>query len=230
MKEHKIFTKFNLYEEIVKQNYMYHKELIEVAQKRLQPKSVNKPLFYLDLGCGDAYFISQVYTKDVPVNYTGVDLSESALNDANKNLQDYKKWNIDLRHSDLLSHIRNDTTKYDIISCGFSLHHLSKSDKRAVFGEIKKSLVQGGLFLFYDVVRDKETREEINRIQIDHYKKKWISIPKDSMKLVEEHMIKEDFPEKLTTYQDWSKEVGFSQSEILYRTPHEFYVFIEFKN
>ena len=50
------------------------------------------------------------------------------------------------------------------------------------------------------------------------------------MKMVETHMLNEDFPEKLSTYQEWGEEVGFQRSEILYRTPHEFYVFIEFKN
>ncbi len=230
MKTHKIFKKFNLYEEIVRHNYMYHEELIHVTKKRLNILEENRSITFLDLGCGDAYLTSQLFPKEAPINYVGVDLSESALKDAEINLSGYSGWEVDLHCEDLLDFLKKNNTKFQIISCGFSLHHLKTEDKKKVFKEVKKSLKPGGLFLLYDVVRGEETVDEINRKQIEVYKKAWAKIPSDSMQLIEEHMINEDFPEALTTYEKWGGEIGFSQSEILYRTPHEFYVLIEYKN
>ena len=151
---------------------MYHKELIEVAQKRLCSDTISIPTSFLDLGCGDAYFVSHVFDKETSLHYTGVDLSESALKDARENLEEHSKWNVNLHCGDLLSFLKQNKVKFQVASCGFSLHHLSTEDKRAVFEEVKRSLLPGGLFLLYDVVRDQETRDEINKVQIERYKKR----------------------------------------------------------
>ena len=230
MESHKIFQKFDLYAEVVQQNYMCHKEIIEVARALLSLEKLDAKFTHIDLGCGNAYFINAIYSENTAVHYIGVDLSPAALIDAENNVKHKIKWKSEFYCDDLLGFLKKQKTKVQFISCGFCLHHLPTDHKKEVFKIVQKRLRAGGSFFLYDVVRNEESKKTYNKRQLELYKTNWNTIPKDTMELIGKHILNEDFPENMSTYIKWGKEVGFSNVEVAYRDPNKLYAFIEFKN
>jgi tRNA (cmo5U34)-methyltransferase len=79
------FEQWNLYQKVIKFNYMAHNEIFEVLHQFFNA-NFHQPFSLLDLGCGNAFHTAQLL-KDTQIDrYYGVDLSEVALSEAEKNL------------------------------------------------------------------------------------------------------------------------------------------------
>ncbi|MBW4636573.1 MAG: class I SAM-dependent methyltransferase [Iphinoe sp. HA4291-MV1] len=71
-------TQWKLYQKILSNNYMKHREIYGVLHKFLV-SYFQKPFSLLDLGCGDASFAVQALLNTTITFYTGIDLSKSDL-------------------------------------------------------------------------------------------------------------------------------------------------------
>jgi len=49
------------------------------------------------------------------------------------------------------------------------------------------------------------------------------------MQVLEDHILNEDFPEKIETYLQWGEDLGFSSTNILYQDPNTLFAFLEFR-
>lgn len=78
------FDGWSLYRKIVDLNYLFHREAKEAFTRWLDRR--NKPFSFLDLGCGDAAFASELLRGRPLIYYTGMDLSPIALELAQKNI------------------------------------------------------------------------------------------------------------------------------------------------
>ena len=74
-----------LYQKVLRNNYMGHKEIYSILHEFLL-RYDQKPLKILDLGCGDASFVSQALLNTTMNFYCGIDLSEPALEIARDNM------------------------------------------------------------------------------------------------------------------------------------------------
>ncbi len=228
-KTHELFKSFDLYSEVVQQNYMRHKELIAITKERLSQKGIQDGATLIDLGCGNAHFSKEAYPAEICLHYKGIDLSENAIYSAKNMLHDRSNWDVALVCDDMLHFLENSQEKVQFISSGFCLHHLSTPQKKAVFSALKKRLLAGGTFFLYDVAMEERDNKPIfNKRQLNWYRKAWHSISNEQMAAISEHILKEDFPEKVSTYKNWAKAFGFSQIKQLYRDPNSLYVFLEF--
>jgi ubiquinone/menaquinone biosynthesis C-methylase UbiE len=108
----------------------------------LSENSINSEI--LDFGCGDGYYIEKVI-KFNPKKITGIDISEVAINDANKNAKDLG-LNVEYK-VDNCEKTSFENNSFDIVYGTGILHHL-QIDK--CLDEINRVLKSNGNLLFIE--------------------------------------------------------------------------------
>jgi len=136
---------WNVYQKIIANNYMLHKEFSSATIQAITHASI--PIkSVLDLGCGDAQLIAKDLTNIDVETYTGYDLSEAALAQAEHFLQllpAHKTLCLG-RMEELLA---ASTQRWDLIYSSYAIHHLSDKGKQAIMQEIYHHLHPSGLLL-----------------------------------------------------------------------------------
>jgi ubiquinone/menaquinone biosynthesis C-methylase UbiE len=84
-------------------------------------KNMKSPIRMLDLGCGDGSFIKTIIQYGIRGDYLGIDLSNSMLHTASRNLRPY---DVKLILGDGFSLPLKQEIKFDIIHLDSVLHHL----------------------------------------------------------------------------------------------------------
>lgn len=216
----RFFDQWDIYQKVIQNNYMFHKQIYQVMRELFLDHFQQKQFSLLDLGCGDSSLITNII-KDVPISYYhGVDISEIALDAAQKNLGS-SLFDIVLSHGDYFEVIEQLKTKFDVIISGYSLHHLSLLQKDIFFGNYHNVLKKGGIFLVYDIIKkDEENREQYlerywNNLKIN--RKEIFTI--EELENTKKHIFERDFPENIETLVNLANKHGFKQTNILYRDP-----------
>ena len=75
-----VFEQWSLYDLIIHHNYMRHTELVTCLNKFVKQTEIRREV--IDLGCGDAWMAKHVFQDMVLESYLGVDLSDTALQEA----------------------------------------------------------------------------------------------------------------------------------------------------
>ena len=214
------FDQWNIYQKVIQNNYMFHKQIYHEVHKLLLNHFRQEPLSLLDLGCGDSSLIAK-NIKDVPIyHYHGIDISEIALDAAKKNFASYS-FDIVFSNGDYFEIINRLKTKFDVIISGYSLHHLPLWQKDIFFGNCHDILKKNGILLIYDIIKnDDENNEQYlerywNNIQIDRSDNFTIKELEDTKK----HIFERDLPESIETFVNLANKHGFKQANILYRDP-----------
>lgn len=137
----------------------------------------NKPKYseILDYGCGVGLFTNKL--KEICSSYTGVDISETAINVAK-----YVWDKNDIRFLRLVDHEKDLHSKYDLIFCSETLDHIKNPE--SVFGTFSKVLNANGqiyittttlyhyifriIFIFFypDIIENKNPIKFLKRIYI----------------------------------------------------------------
>lgn len=200
---------WNVYQKIIANNYMLHKEFSSAtvkafAQTKIPIKTV------LDLGCGDAQLIAKdLSTIDIDT-YTGYDLSEAALAQAEHFLQilPVHKTLCLGRMEALLAASKE---SWDLIFSSYAIHHLSDLAKQAILQSIYDHINPNGLFIMIDVMRNKGQSREA---YMDHYiggiRKNWPGLAPREQDMIANHIHEYDFPATYDDLIEWARAIGFS--------------------
>ncbi len=177
------------------------------------PFSAEQSVEVADLGCGTgtvALAVKKAYPRAV---LTCVDLSGRMLDMARIKLDDPGARFV----QDDFYHLHFDRT-YDVIVSSLALHHLETDhDKLAFYQKIFNALNSGGIFINADVVlaSDPILQEKFlehwwsfmrNNVPAEEVENKW--------KLTYRN---EDRPASMTRHLEMLKEVGFSETEIVWK-------------
>jgi SAM-dependent methyltransferase len=141
------------YQKVVAANHMFHREIATHLSQLLKARFGARPISFLDLGCGDAATLAPGLVPRPLRLYRGIDLSETALALARKNLAALS-CPVELAHSDIVAALSSETRVYDVIYSGFAVHHLPLENKAEVFRQAARCLEEGGVVLLVDVVRE----------------------------------------------------------------------------
>jgi len=202
-----IFDTWELYRKIVSFNNMFHREIYADVAEVLR---TCHDFALLDLGCGDAVNLAPVLTS-VPIGrYCGVDLSATALDFAEQNLNGLS-CPVTLQLGDLLQSLHETDLRYDVIFTSFALHHLNFGQKADFFKTAYDHLNAGGFLLMIDTVR--EEHEDLTaylKAYCAWLRGDWQGIDNQEKEIACQHIVDNDFPETLSTLQAFAQQAGFA--------------------
>lgn len=200
---------WNVYQKIIANNYMLHKEFSHYTREVLA-NAANSIKSVLDLGCGDAQLIAKDLASIDIEAYTGYDLSEAALAQAEHFLQILPTHKtLCLGRMEQL--LKASTDSWDLIYSSYAIHHLSDQGKQAIMQEIYHHLNPSGLFIMIDVMRQKnQSREAYMDDYIGGIRKNWPGLEKREQDMIANHIHEYDFPAPYHELIDWANKIGFS--------------------
>lgn len=216
-----IFIKgWELYQEIIAQNYMHHQEVIEVVKEATN--GLENPRL-LEVGCGDAYVVSQAFADRERISYTGVDMSGHALEYARRNLE-REAWKLDLREGNMFDIVPQLGTQFDIVLAGYSLHHFGADRKAILLKRIRPLLNENGVLIVYDIFRrEAESREDFLERILAYFREHWTRMNDGQMAEIHEHVRNNDYPETLDSMKSIGEGAGFKSFAVPYREENDFY-------
>jgi SAM-dependent methyltransferase len=212
-------SQWQLYNKILDNNYMGHQEIHGALRNFLL--SYSKPFSVLDLGCGNASFISQILLGTNISAYHGIDLSEAALLIAQRNLATIpctKAFTVgDI--VELIPQLVNEHSKsFDIILSTFAIHHLNLEQKGFVISQLSRLLKENGVFVLLDIIRrDDEAREAFIQRMVERVQQEWSLLTPEEITITCDHISSGDFPETQETLYLLGQKNGFKNVSCLYK-------------
>ncbi len=211
---------WQLYQKVLKNNYMGHKEIYGVLHNFLI-HNFQKPFSLIDLGCGDASFTTQALLNTPISSYKGIDLSEVALVIARGNLEliPCEKTFIEGDISTAVNQLVNKQAySFDAVMTSFALHHLSLKEKDSVISHIFHLLKPSGILIIIDAIRlEEEERETYLKRYLSYVRKDWSLISSQEYSMIENHMSTCDFPETQNTLSEIARKHNFNRVECFYQ-------------
>jgi cyclopropane fatty-acyl-phospholipid synthase-like methyltransferase len=143
--------------------------------------------------------------------YHGIDLSQAALDLANKNLEALD-CPVTLEHRDFDAALRDRPEPVDVAWIGFSLHHLLAPAKLEFMREVRSVVGDRGLFLIYDTASpDGEDRETWLLRWERQNKPWWTALRPEEYEGMRDHVRAYDFPETTSRWHSQGREAGFTR-------------------
>lgn len=213
-------TAWGVYDIALERNYMFHREIYAGVLDQLRTCEAGRYTL-LDLGCGSAKTFAPVLAQHPPLRYVGVDLSTTALAEAETWLRPHG-FAVDLHEGDLFQFIQQvPPASFNVVFAGFALHHLLEADKQTFFNHARRALKPGGFFLMPDAVRyEDETRDVYLQRYVHDVRTTWTALSPSQMEAVIEHITGQDYPERPSTLARMAQRAGFAQSQELSRYGH----------
>jgi len=219
------FNQWALYRKVVDANYLFHREAMASLSAWLDGRVVRS---FLDLGCGDASFTTEVLAGRGVERYRAVDLSPVALDLARENARRLGGGR-ELICGDFFEEVPRMVSMSDVVYIGLSLHHLPNDQKAEFFRSVVGCVAGGGAFVFFEpTLRVGETCDAYMRRFMHLVREDWTSLTPDEMDGVAEHVTKCDFPETLETYRAMASEAGFDGGEVIFTDSSELYTMVVF--
>lgn len=180
-------------------------------------KSFKPAHFYpekiLDLGCGNGNVSAKLLEAFPEASYSLVDASREMLQLCKKRFEDF-----DFSfHQSYFSEFDFQTEYFDLIVAGFSLHHCDDHEKQSMFKDIYRSLKNGGIFSYSDLMIDKADPKHRKLLKnwkafvCNHYpdENKW--------NWIMQHYDEFDKPSDFKKQLKWLQQAGFETIEIPFR-------------
>jgi SAM-dependent methyltransferase len=202
------FDNWQIYLKIISNNYMFHRDFHDSLATRLPERE--KKLSVLDLGCGDAWYISQLL-KSYPVSrYLGCDLSAHVLGYARQNLS-HINAPAELVECDLRDILDRKESVYDLIYSSYAIHHVQQEEKGKLLRDIYQKLDRQGLAVIIDVFRKEgQSRPAYLEDYLDWLSREWKEMSKSEIQLIRSHIMAFDFPDAIGWFTDFARSVGFT--------------------
>ena len=206
-----IFDQWDTYHKVVAANFMFHREIAEALRRALEARFSGRRPAFLDLGCGDATALAPVLRDQAPRRYKGVDLSETALALAARELTDLP-CPVTLTHGDILEALDEDES-YDVIHSSFVLHHLPTERKAEFFRRAARRLAPEGLLLLVDVVREEdESLDDYFRRYCGWLRREWRGLSAEELDAICDHLVNNDLPEPYSTLVALARAAGLKEA------------------
>jgi SAM-dependent methyltransferase len=200
---------WNVYQKLIAENYMKHKEFGETLSAVLNQFKHNPSFDILDLGCGDARLMAGQLQSFDHFHYKGFDLSETALAYARQNTSPLK-GKANLVNGPMEELIDYETTLFDIIHSSFAIHHLSEEKKQALIMSCAEKLKDDGVFIIADVFRkDNQSRENYMEEYLDVVNTRWTALNESDREIIVNHISRYDFPSVLSEFEKYLSHTGF---------------------
>jgi cyclopropane fatty-acyl-phospholipid synthase-like methyltransferase len=191
---------------------------------------VDWPFSFADLACGDAYWTSRSLRGTSVSEYTGIDLSEWALEIAGKELErlpaEHRLITGDFEEFDTLIDIPP-----DVVWVGLSVHHLETGEKEKFMRKVYSALPEDGVYMIYEptltVGEDRTTY--FDRFS-DVVKRNWTGLTPEELDIVFDHVKKSDIPEHPSEWIRLGTEAGFRTAEEVYSEPSGLYTLFKYKH
>lgn len=192
---HLFRTSWGLYDALSEKNYMFHREIYSIIAAMLRERRQHGGYTMLDLGCGNTRFLAPCLHAAPPARYEGVDLSETALDEARGYLGGL--GNVTLRCQDMLEAMREAAPEsLDTVFSGYAVHHLDAEEKQQLFHACAASIAPGGRFILVDIARQEgETRQQYLDTYLRTMRTEWTAVRPEDMDAACAHVAAYDFPE-----------------------------------
>ncbi len=212
------FTMWAIYNKVLTNNYFHHNEIYQAVSILLAERFEKQPFTLLDLGCGDAHFLTHALQGKVIKLYRGFDLSDPALILAAKNIGTLN-CKSELINIDFMTGMRQTNTKFDIIFTSFALHHLTLKEKTEFFRLANNILTDNGLLLVIDLMREpKETLP----MYLDNFcqmiRNTWLKLNEHELTACIQHVRNSDLPETKAILSSLAESMHFSPAVNLYHS------------
>ena len=223
------FSKVDVYSKICKNNYMYHREIFSLFKSFIENNFAKRSFNLLDLGCGEAFFMSEVLKDTKISSYDAYDLCVESVEKAKSNMS-----NIACRKNFFITDLSKDfldskdkTNYYDVIWASYALHHLTYDAKKQFFTRCFDKLKQNSFLILVDFVNDYNSREECLKHYKENVERKWIELTDKDKQYLYEHVINFDFPESFSTYKELGEKHGFKNPEKIFQKDSWAYMVFE---
>ncbi|HZA28553.1 MAG TPA: class I SAM-dependent methyltransferase [Gammaproteobacteria bacterium] len=203
------FNEWSIYQKVLKNNYMFHEEIYGTVQKLLAERLQGRTFSLLDLGCGDASYIARALAGTTIRQYTGFDLSDTAIAIAERNLGPLN-CGLRLIQTDFLAGLIGNRERYDVIFTGFALHHLHHEDKQRFFQCCAHALNKDGVLIVVDTfLRDGETAMEYFKAHSAYIRDNWHDYTEPELEALLRHITTQDIPESIDVHRAMAMHAGF---------------------
>lgn len=219
---------WNTYQNIIANNYMFHREISDTVRAFLASHFGHQPLSLLDLGCGDASQTLEAFKESRIAFYHGCDVSEVALDHAHHYLARAGIENF-LENREMLECLAADKNTYEVIFVSFALHHLDSEQKAEFFKLARRRLKENGVLILVDLARSPdEERSAYLENYLGHAERHWPLLSEQQHAAIRQHAVAYDFPETVATYEALAKDAKFS--EFLHLCKHTWHHALVFKS
>jgi len=187
------------YQETLKANSLYHREMYEAIKSFLIKHVLNKEFSFVDVGCGDASAILP-YLSDIGLNhYIGIDAAADVLKlaESNFNVLDISKQFI---CDNMFEAIPKLPGSYDVIFSSYALHHLTTQQKEDFLKSCQDKLGSNGVIILVDgILKENQTREEWLEV-LAHRMKTTQNLSEEVLEERMQHPREDDYPEPISFF------------------------------
>jgi SAM-dependent methyltransferase len=214
---HLFRTSWGLYDALSEKNYMFHREIYSIIAAMLRERRQHGGYTMLDLGCGNTRFLAPCLRAAPPARYEGVDLSETALDEARGYLGGL--GNVTLRCQDMLEAMREAAPEsLDTVFSGYAVHHLDAEEKQQLFHACAASIAPGGRFILVDIARQEgETRQQYLDTYLHTMRTQWSAVRPEDMDAACAHVAAYDFPETVNDLTRMAAATSFRDIQLVDR-------------
>ncbi|CAF1627768.1 unnamed protein product [Adineta ricciae] len=208
-----IFQKqWQSYQLVINEDYNHHRVLYAKLPDYFKNRFLHS-FSVLDLGCGDVDYLSRTFANNnmwsLVSAYTGVDLSEQAVEIGKQNMHPLLEINaaVSFAIGDMLNFVRQaKASSYDVIFSSIAVHHLRDDDKKELVQEIRRILKANGVFVLIDLFLDEaEDRDDWAMRFVTHIRNSWVKLNSEQIDSYVNHTFNFDFPTKLSIYKNWAE-------------------------
>lgn len=180
----------------------------------IMPFEVDKAIEVLDLGAGTGLFSWHVFGKYPQARFVLCDLAPKMLELARERFQGYEdQFEYVLRdYRDYQS-----TRRFDLVISSLSIHHLTDEEKRKLFGDVYRSLRDGGVFVNVDQI--KGPTPEMGALYWENWlgKVRAAEAPEYQIQASIQRRTKYDHDASLVDQLQWLSEAGFVNVDCVYK-------------
>ena len=188
-------------------------EIFSVALELL-PFDKTKAIEVLDLGAGTGLFSEHIIRKYPLAEFVLYDLAPKMLKIARERFQQYPK-----QFEIVVTDYRDfqSTRRYDLVISSLSIHHLIDREKKNLFGQVYRSLKNGGVFINVDQIKGPKQGMQ------DLYWTNWLKKVREKGAAEEqiqtsiERRMKYDKDALLGDQLEWLSDAGFVNVDCVYK-------------
>jgi tRNA (cmo5U34)-methyltransferase len=201
------------FDNIIQKLIPFYNEMLEALLLAL-PHTKTQKIRVADLGSGTGTIAKMILEKYPNSILTYVDLAANMMETAKIKLGKYKS--IEYIVADF--HNFNFRKKYDVVVTSLALHHLrNDKEKKKFFKKIFDALNKNGVFYNADVVLgSNETLQNSYMNKWKEFMRRKISVSEIEYKWIPKYK-EEDRPAKLIEQMKWLEEIGFEDTDIIWK-------------